>query len=241
MSERENIHDGHRERMLEKLIDNDDKLLDYEVLEILLFSLLPRVNTNPIAHRLINAFGGIKNVFSASVTELSAINGIGEKTARKIRVLGVLIKIILREQDSDTRLTCFEAVKEQVIKLFQSQTEEKFYLFLLDNNYKKISVIDFCNEDKTSVSLEVSNVAKAFAIYKPKNAIIAHNHTSGIVEPSEKDDISTMKINLLCMAHAVNLTDHVIYSKGSVFSYSQSGRLDEIKKKADLNALLKSL
>lgn len=241
MSERENIHAGHRERMLKKLIDNSDNLLDYEVLEILLFSMLPRVNTNPIAHKLINTFGGIRNVLSASVTELCAVNGIGEKTARQIRVLGVLFERVLREKNSNTRLTCFDVVKKEVFELFENQVEEKFYLFLLDANYKKISVFDFCNDNSTSVNAEVTDIAKAFALYKPKHAIIAHNHTSGLIEPSENDDLSTKKINLLCMAHGVNLADHVIYSNGSVFSYSREGRLDEIKKKADLNALLRSL
>ena len=77
MSEIENIHAGHRERMMKKVKDTPDGLLDYELLEILLFNMLPRINTNPLAHKLIKTFGSVEKVITASVDELMAIKGVG--------------------------------------------------------------------------------------------------------------------------------------------------------------------
>jgi DNA repair protein RadC len=241
MSEKENIHSGHRKRMFEKFIENKDGILDHEMLEILLFAMVPRIDTNPIAHRLINTFGSIKDVFSVSVEELSQVQGVGKKTAQQIYFLGEIFNRIEKSKKHGIKLSCFEKVKQEIEDLFNDETKEKFYLFLLDKNYKKLATIDFSDKEETSVNLEVSVLAKYFALYKPKHAIIAHNHPSGLAEPSANDDLSTKKINLLCMAHGVNFADHVIYGKGNVYSYKQSGKLDEIKKKADLNVLLNNL
>lgn len=241
MSEIENIHAGHRERMMEKVKDTPDGLLDYELLEILLFNMLPRINTNPLAHKLIKTFGSVEKVLTASVDELMAIKGVGEKTARQINFIGVLFNRLNKIGNKEIKLTTFETIKHELDRVFARETEEKFYLFLLNGNYKKIAIIGFSDEKETWVNVEVPDIAKAFATYKPKNVIIAHNHPSGKVEPSAKDDNSTMRINLLCMAHGITLSDHVIYAGGDTYSYERNGRLDEIKKKSNLNELLNKL
>jgi DNA repair protein RadC len=241
MSENENIHSGHRKRMLKRAQENFEALLDHEVLEILLYDSLPRVNTNPIAHRLIKTFGSIKDVFMASVEELSAVSGVGEKTANKLAFIGGLIKRVEKSPRNSVMLTSFEKTRQEIKEWFDNEDKERFSIFLLDKRYKKIAVVDFDNQDVTRVNVEVSEIASSFAHYKPSKVIIAHNHPSGMAEPSESDDLATKKINLLCMAHGVTLADHVIYGKGKVYSYMQSGKLDEIKKKADLNAMLNNL
>ena len=53
-------HEGHRKRIIQKL--ETGALLDHELLEIMLFSMLPRRNTNDIAHRLLQKFGSIEEI-----------------------------------------------------------------------------------------------------------------------------------------------------------------------------------
>ena len=66
------IHDGHRDRMRDKLIKNGEEVLhDHEILEMLLYHSVPRKDTNELAHRLIEHFGSLSGVFSASVDALS--------------------------------------------------------------------------------------------------------------------------------------------------------------------------
>ena len=83
-------HAGHRKRIIQKL--ETDTLLDHELLEILLFSVLPRRNTNDLAHRLLNQFGSLHEVFSAPIEELTKVAGIGESIAAHIRCIGIIYK-----------------------------------------------------------------------------------------------------------------------------------------------------
>ena len=81
------MHEGHRQRMYDKL-KNDDGLFDHELLEILLFNALPRKNTNPIAHELLDTFGSLAGVLAADTEKLKAVNGVGENVALYLKCIG---------------------------------------------------------------------------------------------------------------------------------------------------------
>ena len=94
MNKSQNIHQGHRDRMKEKLMGHADVLADHELLEVLLFGLIPRVDTNPIAHRLINRFGSLSKVLDSSVNALMTVEGVGKNTAVHISIIGEVLKRI---------------------------------------------------------------------------------------------------------------------------------------------------
>ena len=76
------IHDHHRERMYERVRKNGfEGFSDHEVLEYMLYFALPRIDTNPLAHALIDHFGGYAQVLEASEEELRAVPGIGPASA----------------------------------------------------------------------------------------------------------------------------------------------------------------
>ena len=76
------IHDGHRERLRERFrregLDNFNEL---HVLELLLFYCIPRVDTNPLAHRLLDHFGSLTGVLDASPQELEKVTGVSQNTS----------------------------------------------------------------------------------------------------------------------------------------------------------------
>ncbi len=239
MKRGEDLHAGHRERVYNKFITNADAFSDHELLELMLFYFIPRKNTNEIAHRLIRAFGSLDKVFSASVEDLKTVDGIGEKTACAIALNGKFLKVIKGREVKKPVLGNIGSVKEVLVKDFKGEPVESFVLYLLDKRYKLITTIEFCDKERDKVSADIPEIAKAFALHKPSFAIIAHNHPSGKVEPSHMDDTTTKKINLLCGAHGVRLVDHFIVSEEEdIYSYNGDGRLDKIKKVADLNYIL---
>ena len=76
------LHDGHRARKKEQFRRQGlDGFADHEVLELLLYYAIPRKDTNEIAHRLLQKFGSLQNVFSAPLEELSKVDGVGESAA----------------------------------------------------------------------------------------------------------------------------------------------------------------
>ena len=79
------IHDGHRQRLKERFLQGGlDNFTDVQVLELVLFYCIPRKDTNPIAHALLDHFGSLSQVLEASVEELGQIPEINERTAEEI-------------------------------------------------------------------------------------------------------------------------------------------------------------
>ena len=82
------VHEGHRQRKKEQFREHGlDAFADHEALELLLYYAIPRQDTNPIAHRLIERFGSLEGVFSAPAYELQKVEGVGENAATLIRLL----------------------------------------------------------------------------------------------------------------------------------------------------------
>lgn len=86
-------HDGHRQRMRERIAsDGIRSLHDHEVLEYLLFPFVPRRNTNEIAHRLMEKFGTFSEVFNADAADLAAVSGMTENAALFFSVLPEVLR-----------------------------------------------------------------------------------------------------------------------------------------------------
>lgn len=237
MSEQENLHAGHRKRLVDKLIENPDALAPHEYLEILLFPVLPRKNTNDVAHKLLKTFGSLDLIFTASPKELMSIDGVGERVAAEIAVVGRLFRLLKTQKNESSYAKSYDGIKSYLSECFNNLREEKLLLLLLNKNYKIITKIEYSDNDASSVSADMPEMAKAVAIHKPAYAIIAHNHPSGSVTPSETDDITTMKINTLCAIHGVNLIDHVIVAGNKFYGYNSEGRLQAVKENSDLDKL----
>ncbi len=238
MDQSKNLHEGHRERLINRFLENPDGTADHELLEILLFSMIPRKDTNLIAHKLLNTFGGLYGVFNASAPALMTIDGVGKRVASEIVVVGKIVaKLLEIKKPPNPTMRSFYQIKNYIVEDFEGLYEEKFIMYLLDGKYRKIVGVEFDDKSISSVTAEVSDVAKALAIHNGRYAIIAHNHPSGNVEPSLIDDATTKKLSALCSLHGVDLLDHVIIHETTAFSYYQEGRLEKLKQAAALGKI----
>ena len=244
METNDNLHQGHRERMYDKVLKNADVLADHELLEVLLFAVMPRKDTNAVAHKLLFTFGSIDKIFKATPKELMAIDGIGKRTSVHIAVVGKLFEAFKSqtEEKDNTSWSSFASHKREIAKIFDGAEEETFVAVLLNEKRKKITAIRFEEVDNAKVRVEIPDLAKAIAIHKPKYIVICHNHPSGSPLPSKQDDFTTKKLNLVCEMHGVILVDHVIYGGSDKFySYHLENRMEEIKKVADLDKIIVSI
>ena len=231
-------HSGHRERLMQKLSEFPESFSDHELLEVLLFYFIPRKNTNEIAHDLINAFGDIAGVFSATAEELSLVNGIGKKTAASIVMFSRIIDRVYLCKENKKRDAClsFDKIRDDIAAMFCNCQEEKFCLVLLDGKFRFVFKKETGSRKISEIITDLTEFAKVMTGTKAVFAVIAHNHPSGNVTPSSEDDEATMKFYILCVLHGINLADHIIFGGDKLFSYRNSGRLENIVSKAN-NAL----
>lgn len=233
------IHAGHRDRMYNKLLVSPDSLSEHEYLEVLLFSFIPRKNTNPIAHKLLKTFGSLNGVFNASAKELMTVYGIGKSVASKIVAVGKIFQKINVKNEKPFTWSSVSAHGGEIIRWFNKDDYEKFVVVLINGNEDEIFKISFDGSSKSSVDASISDIVNAFALYKPKKIVVVHNHPSGNVQPSKVDDYATVRLYLLCEIHGVKLKDHIIVYGNEIFSYLLSNRLSEIGQSAEINDIIK--
>lgn len=123
-----NIHAGHRERLVNRYLRYGARVFtSVQLLEILLFSALPRIDTNIIAHRLINRFGSINAVLNASENELCSVCGIGKKTAHFLIKFGKIIDELKKEPEQ-VKLNDYSCFME-FVRSFESNKRSAFAVF----------------------------------------------------------------------------------------------------------------
>lgn len=221
------MHEGHRQRLLQKL-EHGDNLYEHELLEILLFNAYPRRNVNPVAHALLSRFASIKEVLSAGVDELCAVEGVGKNVALYLNCVGRCLKFG-NECSGFAVIDNVAAFKNFIAPRFRGKSNEEIEIYFLDKNGRVKRIASFTSNDADSVTVAPDELIKMIAVYKPYGLFAAHNHINTGAFPSAADDDFTKKLQLICSMNNVRLYDHCIYASGDdIYSYYLSNRIDGI-------------
>ncbi len=234
------MHEGHRQRMLEKLA-SESVLQDHELLEILLFYAIPRKNTNETAHSLIDACGSLSNVFKADVKVLASVNGVGPSTAAFLKTVGSIYSRMGAEGFRETSHTIFSYrdFSEYIAGRYKAMQTEYFELFALDAKNRICFAQEFTTGERDRVELSSTDVSKFIADHGPKGIVMAHNHPNAPSAPSAHDDECTRLTHVLCSLNNVILIDHVIVGNDGTYSYYLSGELEKIRECYDVETMLR--
>lgn len=229
---KQNIHKDHRSRLKSQFVENGiDALTDIQKLELLLFYSIPQKDTNPIAHNLINEFGSLADVLSASFNELIKVDGVKENSATLIKFFGSMLNYCGRP-DGDEILTSSSKAREFVTKYFNHISVEQFYVFCLtkSNCVKKAFLI---NSGTTSeVNVEIRNITEKALETNCNRMIIAHNHPQGKAIMSSQDCRFTYSLLCSCILNNIELLDHIIVGTDKTISLYEQGILAKLKQKA---------
>lgn len=224
----ENVHAGHRERLRDEFAAHGaEAFSDVRSLELLLFYAIPRKDTNELAHALLNEFGSLYNVFSASVDELCRVDGIGRSTAVLIRLIPELSQKALREKlnSGQTVIRSTDAACELIRSHFGYESAERFVLFCLDNKNRVIKSEAVSTGVVNSVSVDVRKVAEIALSAKSAACIVAHNHPAGDCQPSPEDKAVTARLKDALAVLGIALIDHIIVGESKEFSFAAAGLL----------------
>ncbi|MBQ3500307.1 MAG: hypothetical protein IJA70_02625, partial [Oscillospiraceae bacterium] len=128
-------HDGHRKRLKARFMKTGlDDFEPHNILELLLFYSVPRKDTNPLAHRLVNRFGSLSGVFDAGPEELMKVDGITENTAVLISMIPQLARKYLEDKsDAVNAISGFDDIGTYLMPKFVGRTVETIMLAALDN------------------------------------------------------------------------------------------------------------
>lgn len=222
-----NVHAGHRNRMWERYqISGFDTFQPHEVLEMLLYQLYPRCDTNERAHKLIERFGSLENVVNADVDDLIAagLTPRGASIFTLYRTVHNYIKLSGAKKDLIV-LENIYITGEYCCKHFGYDVVESLHMIVVDPKMKikHVSTISTGNDKSTQVNAE--NIMRTALNLRAAGVILCHNHPGGNVTPSNADIESTNAIASLLGSVNVPLIDHIICSQDKYESFAGRGYL----------------
>ena len=225
------MHDGHRQRLKDRFLleglDNFDAL---QALELLLFYAIPRVDTNPMAHRLLKRFGSLSQVLEAPVEELEKVEGIGRNAAVLLQLsMAVGRYYMVNRAQQNTVLSTTEKCAEFLIPYFHGRRNEVVYLLCLDAKCKLLCCREVGEGSVNSAAVSPRKVAEIALGANASSVVLAHNHPSGIAVPSAEDVQTTYRVANALNTVEIILADHVVVSDGDYTSMLQSGYFDPRK------------
>lgn len=219
------VHSGHRQRLKDQFLTHGmDPIHDVNVLELILFYAIPRQDTNPIAHRLLNTFGSLAAVFDATPEELMERGGLSKNAATLIKLIPAAAR---RQQLS--RSSCHQLLDstqkcgDYLVPFFFGATQEEVYLLGLDAKCKVLGCVKLSTGSVNSAGLSIRKVVECALNMKASSVVLAHNHTSGIAVPSQEDIRTTQSISHALDLVGVYLADHVVVADEDYVSMTESG------------------
>lgn len=218
------LHDGHRQRLIQRFLEEDlDNFEPHNVLELLLFYAIPRKDTNELAHVLIDTFGSLKGVFDAPYEELIKVTGIGPNTAALLKLVPSLTRTYYSSDARSVILDTSEKSGEYFLPYYIGQTEEVVRLACLDAGGKVISNQILHRGSANAAEVNIRKIVNIALRNNAMGVILAHNHPGGLPLPSEEDVATTKSIREALMPMGILLMDHIIVAGQDYVSMARSG------------------
>lgn len=215
---KDNPHEGHRARMKKRFLENGFQGMEqHEVLELLLYYAIPRKDVNPLAHRLIDRYGGLSQVCDTPIDLLQEDFGLTESSAMLLKMVPELARIY-----AESRLDLRYIDRQQAVDLFRPRfigaTVEKLAVALSDAK-DRLLLCDVIFEGAVSATqVPVRKIAGLALRHNAKYVYLAHNHPSGLCVPSRQDLEATRLISETLSNIGVMLVDHLIFTATEHFS-----------------------
>jgi len=219
------MHEGHRERLKDRFLSEGiDSFNQHQVLEMLLFFTIPRKDTNPLAHELMERYGSLSGVLEADPSDLAKVPGIGRNTAMLLSFIPSLCRRYMNDKWRDKpQLSSSAKAGAYAESLFHGRQYEAFYVICLDaqNRVNYAALVHEGTIDSAAVYPRL--IVETALRHQASSIILAHNHPGGSLQPSAADLDATKKIISACDAISIRVMDHIIVAGANHFSFADRG------------------
>ena len=216
-----NPHDGHRERLRERIrTEGIARLAPHEVLEYLLFPFVPRRNTNEIAHELLSRFGSLDKVMDAEYAALREVKGMTDNAALFLMQLPALVVLYKTERAKHSGLNFLDpnVAAVHLNELIGNHPTERCAALGVDVKGNLVGTICFDSDAADRVSLNARRLVKELLLMRAAGVVVAHNHPSGDVHPSQEDATAYRNLQNALEPLSIRLLDCIIVGGGKAYS-----------------------
>ncbi|GAW87394.1 DNA repair protein RadC [Bathymodiolus platifrons methanotrophic gill symbiont] len=215
------------ERPREKLlIQGAGALTDAELLAIFLRTGLPGKSAVALAQDLLEGFGSLRALLQADCATFTEAKGLGNaKYAQLQAVLEMARRHTFEVLDRGSVLTSPEATRAYLSNQLRHYQHEVFACLFLDNQHHILKYEELFRGTIDGASVYPREVVKKALEHNAAAVIFAHNHPSGISEPSQADKLITDKLKQALSLMDIRVLDHFIIGDGLPYSFAEHGLL----------------
>jgi DNA repair protein RadC len=218
---------GHRERLRTRFLEGGaGSMPEYELLELVLFNAIGRIDVKPLAKALLATFGDLNGVIAASEHRLLQVPGTTPRVFLQLKIVEAIAHRMARARVIQRSvISSWDELMSYCRTVMAYRDTEQFRILFLDR--KNVLIADEAQAKGTvdHVPVYPREVAKRALELNASALILVHNHPSGDPTPSEADIAMTETIDVACQAIGVALHDHVVIGKGTEASFRSLGLL----------------
>lgn len=212
-----------RERLLEQ---GAQSLSDAELIAILLRTGTAGRSALDVGRDALARFGGLSGLLAARPDQLAAIDGLGPAKSAQLQAILELARRSLREEvRRDPALSSPGKVRDYLRMTLANREHEVFVALFLDAQNRLLAADELFRGTLTQTSVYPREVVKRALALNAGAVIFAHNHPSGVAEPSRSDELLTTGLKQALALVDVRVLDHVIVAGSSSVSFAERGLL----------------
>jgi DNA repair protein RadC len=215
------------QRPREKLLARGPAALaDGELLALLLRTGLAGQGVLALAQSMLDTFGGLSGLLGASVQDLQRVKGLGPaKRAEILAVMEIARRAIAQPLRAAPVFDSPQAVKDYLSLQLAGLPHEVFAVLFLDHQHRLLQLEEMFRGTLSQTSVYPREVVRRAMSLNAGAVILAHNHPSGLAEPSRADEYLTASLKGALALVDVRVLDHLVVGRGQVVSMAERGLL----------------
>jgi DNA repair protein RadC len=201
-------------------------LSDAELIALFLRTGIAGKSAVELARELLARFGGLRGLLSADLAALREIRGMGSaKLAQLVAILELARRSLGEELGTRNALTSPQSVRDYLRLALGTREHEVFVAMFLDAQHRVIVSEELFRGTLTQTSVYPREIVKAALKSNAAAVIFAHNHPSGVAEPSQADELLTRQLKDALAMVDVKVLDHFIVAGRATLSFAERGLL----------------